>query len=126
MKHLNQISKWTTLLFIAGFVTFSSCKKDNTTSQPADTPEVTATIDATQSDAVAEAQFDDVFNITMGVQASDVGEDIGIGAGVGVIYSNTVNPDGTPISYSRFSAFTLFYSNCCSSHCTSISKNSNH
>ena len=55
-----------------------------------------ATVDAAQSDAIAEEQFDDVFNITMGVQTSDVGENIGIGAGVGVIYTNTVNPDGTP------------------------------
>lgn len=34
----------------------------------------------------------------MGVQASDAGNDIGIGAGVGIIYSNTVNSDGTPIN----------------------------
>jgi hypothetical protein len=60
-------------------------------------------MDATQSNAVAETQFDDVFNITMGVQASDAGEEIGIGAGVGVIYSNAANPDGTttPDSSSR-------------------------
>jgi len=96
MKQVNQISKFVTLLFIAGMVTFSSCKKDNSTGQPADTPAVTATVDATQSDAVAESQYDDVFNITMGVQTSDAGEDIGIGSGVGVIYTNTTNPDGTP------------------------------
>jgi uncharacterized lipoprotein YajG len=76
MKQVNQISKLATLLFIAGVVIFSSCKKDNSTSQPADTPAVAATMDATQSDAVAETQYDDVFNITMGVQTSDVGEDI--------------------------------------------------
>jgi hypothetical protein len=96
MKQVNQISKLATLLFIAGIVTFSSCKKDNSTNHATDAPAVTATMDATQSDAVAEAQYDDVFNITMGVQTSDVGEDIGIGAGVDVIYSNTTNPDGTP------------------------------
>lgn len=82
--------------FFTCLITFSSCKKDNTANQPADTPAVAATIDATQSDAVAEAQYDDVFNITMEVQASDVGEDIGIDAGVGVIYGNTTNPEGTP------------------------------
>ncbi|HWH63104.1 MAG TPA: hypothetical protein VNS50_07505 [Ginsengibacter sp.] len=97
MKHLNQISKVTGLLLMSAVV-FFSCKKDNTTSQSADTPEVTAAIDATQSVAVAEAQYDDVFNITMGVQTSDIGENIGIGAGVGIIYSNVTNPDGTPTS----------------------------
>jgi hypothetical protein len=103
MKQVNHISKWATLLFIAGLVTFSSCKKDNPVTQPADTPEVAATVDATQSDAVSEGQFDDVFNITMGVQASDAGEEIGIGAGAGVIYTSTANPGGatTPDSSSR-------------------------
>ncbi|KAA9041756.1 hypothetical protein FW778_06990 [Ginsengibacter hankyongi] len=96
MKQVNQISKLASLLLIAGIATFSSCKKDNSTNQPADTPAVVATMDATQSDAIAESQYDDVFNITMGVQSSDVGEDIGIGAGVGVIYNNDTNPDGTP------------------------------
>jgi len=96
MKQVNQISKLASLLLIAGIATFSSCKKDNSTNQPAETPAVVATMDATQSDAIAETQYDDIFNITMGVQASDVGEDIGIGAGVDVIYSNTTNADGTP------------------------------
>ncbi|MDQ2864144.1 MAG: hypothetical protein M3R50_10965, partial [Bacteroidota bacterium] len=98
MKQVNLISKFSALLFIAGIITFSSCKKDNNTNQPADTPDVTATMDATQSSAIAESQFDDVFNITMGVQASDAGDDIGIGSGVGVIYSNSTNTDGTPIN----------------------------
>ena len=98
MKQVNQISNLATLLLITGIATFSSCKKDNSTNQPADTPAVAATMDATQSDAIAESQYDDVFNITMGVQASDVGENIGIGAGVDVIYNNTTNPDGSPIS----------------------------
>ncbi len=92
---LNRISKWATLLG-CGLIAFSSCKKDNSASQAQDTPEVAATIDAAQSDAVAEQEYDDVFNITMGVQASDAGEDIGIGAGVDVIYSSTTNPDGSP------------------------------
>ncbi len=75
---LNRISKWATLLG-CGLIAFSSCKKDNSASLAQDTPEVVATIDAAQSDAIAEQQYDDVFNITMGVQASDAGEDIGIG-----------------------------------------------
>ncbi|MEO8416534.1 MAG: hypothetical protein ABI472_22915 [Ginsengibacter sp.] len=96
MKQVNQISKLSMLLLVAGMVTFSSCKKDNSVAPAADTPAEAATMNAAQSDAVAEALYDDVFNISMGVQASDAGEDVGIGAGVGVIYSNTTNPDGTP------------------------------
>lgn len=92
---LNHISKLTTVITFAALVTFSSCKKDNAVNQPADSTEVATTVAATQDDAVAETQYDDVFNITMGVQASDAGEEIGIGAGVDVIYSNTTNPDGT-------------------------------
>lgn len=93
MKQVNHFSKWAALLFIAGIAIFSSCKKNNPVTQPADTPAIAATVDATQSNAVAEQQFDDVFNITMGVQASDAGEEIGIGAGAGVIYSSTATPD---------------------------------
>lgn len=92
---LNHISKLTTVIAFAGLVTFSSCKKDNAVNQPADSTEAAATVAATQDDAVAETQYDDVFNITMGVQASDAGEEIGIGAGVDIIYSNTTNPDET-------------------------------
>ena len=91
MKQVNLTSKFYVLLFIAGILTLSSCKKDSTTNQTADAPDVTATMDATQSNAISESQFDDVFNITMGVQASDAGDDIGIGAGVDVIYSSTTN-----------------------------------
>ena len=72
---LNHISIWVAIIAITGLVIFSSCQKDNSVTQPADTPEVTATVDATQSDADAEEQFDDVFNITMGVQASDAWEE---------------------------------------------------
>lgn len=92
---LNHISKFATAIAVTGIVTFSSCKKDNNVSQPTDPAEIAATLDVTENDAVAETQYDDVFNITMGVQASDAGEEIGIGAGVDVIYTNTTNPDGT-------------------------------
>ncbi len=92
---LNHILKLTTVIAFGGLVIFSSCKKDNAVNQPADSTEAAKTVAATQDDAVAETQYDDVFNITMGVQASDAGEEIGIGAGVDVIYSNTTNPDGT-------------------------------
>ncbi len=105
-QKLNQFSKFPAALLIIVVVIFSSCKKDNST-QPADTPEVAATIDASQSDAIAEEQFDDVFNITMGVQASDAGEEIGLGAGAGIIYTSTVNPDGTTSPDSSSRCFTV-------------------
>ncbi len=92
---LNLISKFAGFLALTGVIAFSSCKKDASVNQSEDTPGVIAAKDATQDDAVAEAQYDDVFNITMGIQASDAGEDIGIGTGVDVIYQNTTNPDGT-------------------------------
>jgi hypothetical protein len=95
MKQVNQFSKWASLFLITGLVTFPSCKKDNSVPQTPDTPAIAATMDVTQSNAIAEEQYDDVFNITMGVQSSDVGEDIGIGAGINVIYTNTPTAGGT-------------------------------
>ena len=92
---------------ISGLITLFSCKKDNSASQPADTSDVSAAIDATQGDAIAEEQFDDVFNITMGVQASDAGEEIGIGAGDGIIYTSTVNPDGSTTADSARRCFKI-------------------
>jgi len=105
-QKLNQFSKWAASLLMIALVIFSSCKKDNTT-QPADTSEVAATIDASQSDAIAEQQFDDVFNITMGVQASDAGEEIGLGEGADIIYTSTVNPNGTTSPDSSSHCFTV-------------------
>jgi hypothetical protein len=95
MKQVSHLSKFAGLLFISGLIAFSSCKKDNSVTHAPDTATVAATMDATQSNAIAEEQYDDVFNITMGVQASDVGEDIGIGAGVNIIYTNTATSGGT-------------------------------
>ena len=103
---LNQISQWIALTAVAGLLTFSSCKKDNSLVQP-DTPEIAAIIDATQSDADAEQQFDDVFNITMGVQASDAGEEIGIETGAGVIYNRTENGNSTAGTDSSARCFTI-------------------
>ncbi|MEO6290669.1 MAG: hypothetical protein ABIO76_12145, partial [Ginsengibacter sp.] len=92
---LNLVSKFAGLLVLTAVIAFSSCKKDASVNQSKDTPAAIAAKDATQDDAVAEAQYDEVFNITMGVQASDAGEDIGIGTGVDVIYQNRTNADGT-------------------------------
>lgn len=104
---LKQFSWLTVTAITTGLITFSSCKKDNSQTQPADTAQVESITAASQNDASAEAQYDDVFNITMGVQSTDAGDDIGIGAGADVIYGNTVNPDGTPNSINSPRCFSV-------------------
>jgi len=99
MKQVFLFSKWPSAAILAGLMIFSSCKKDNNINNTTD-PNPAVTIDAAQSDVIADAQFDDVFNITMGVQASDAGEEMGIGTGAGVIYKpagsdGTLSPDST-------------------------------
>ena len=105
MKQVFSFSKWPTAVIFSALMIFTSCKKDNSTNSTND-PNPAATVDVAQSDVGAEAQFDDVFNITMGVQASDAGEDIGIGTGAGVIYK-PANPDGTATLDSVSACFTV-------------------
>jgi hypothetical protein len=97
-------SKWSAAAVIAGLLIFSACKKDNSASVKDDNP--IATTDAAQSDASSQVQYDDVFNITMGVQASDVGEDVGIGTGAGIIY-RPGNADGMSTVDSVGRCFTI-------------------
>jgi hypothetical protein len=105
MKKAFFISKWPTAIILSGLILFNSCKKDNSANSAND-PDPVATVDAAQSDASVDGQFNDVFNITMGVQASDVGEDIGIGTGSGVIY-RPANADGTATLDSVSRCFTV-------------------
>jgi len=92
MKQGFLFSNSTFALILSGLIIFSSCKKNNITNS--NDPNPSLTVDAAQSDAVSDAQFDDVFNITMGVQTSDVGENIGLCTGSGIIY-RTTNADKT-------------------------------
>lgn len=97
MKQFLSFSKWPVVFLFTGLIAVSSCKKDNSANNPA-TPADGAIMDAAQSDASASDQFDDVFNITMGVQATDAGEDIGLGTGGGILYKPaapgaTLSPD---------------------------------
>ncbi|MDP4283596.1 MAG: hypothetical protein Q8891_04170 [Bacteroidota bacterium] len=97
MKKVFLFSKHPLALIFAGLMVFSSCQKDNKTGAGTDS-NPSLTVDAAQSDAVSDGQFGDVFDITMGVQASDAGEDIGIGTGAGIIYKpagseQTLSPD---------------------------------
>lgn len=103
MKQITSFPKFASALILAGLVTLSSCKKDNNSTTTSDSAQVT---EAVQSDAVAEDQFNDVFNITMGLQASDAGEDVGIGSGAGVIY-RPASPDGTLSPDSTSRCFTV-------------------
>lgn len=106
MKRVHSFSKLSSALILGGLITFTSCKKDNSATDPAATTDSVAVVDVVQSDAGAAAQFDDVFNITMGVQASDAGEDVGIGSGAGVIYK-PASPDGITSPDSTSRCFTV-------------------
>ena len=85
MKQLFSFSKLPTAVIFAGILFLTSCKKDNNTNA-ANNPDPQLSVDAAQNDAIAEEQFDDVFNISMGVQSSDAGQDIGLGTGTNILY----------------------------------------
>ena len=104
MKQVFLLSRPALVILLAGLIIFNSCKKDSTANS--NDPNPSLTVEAAQSDAVSDAQFDDVFNITMGVQASDVGEDIGVGTGAGIIY-RTTNADKTKGTDSTARCFTV-------------------
>jgi len=97
MKKITNPLNWITAFAFLGAVTIS-CQKQ--ISAPLDTQddtqEITATNDVSEMDASAETEFDDVFNITMDVKATDAGDDIGLGDGISGIYTPVHNP-GTPI-----------------------------
>ncbi len=82
MKTKNNLLNWLTALTMIVAMTFSSCKKDN--SLTAEEPQDPATMEAVADDVTAETEYDDVFNIAMGVSSTDVGENIGLGAGIGL------------------------------------------
>lgn len=94
MKQIFLLPKWAPVFFLAGLVSLASCKKDNNVNNTGN-PDPALSVDAAQSDDNAATQFEDVFNITMGVQSSDAGEDIGLGTGGNIIYrtDGTASPD---------------------------------
>lgn len=81
---MKSIARLLAALLIVGAVSITSCKKDN--ANVPDDPEMDQAIDVTQSNELAAQTFDDVFNISMGVQAADAGDDIGIGTSEGILY----------------------------------------
>jgi len=93
MKTIKKPLNWLTAFAFLGAVTMS-CQKQ-ITSTTDDTQETTVTNDVTEMDASAETEFDDVFNITMDVKATDAGDDIGLGDGISGIYAPVTNSGGT-------------------------------
>lgn len=91
MKKILNTTQWFLAFALIGALTFTSCKKEDsfiTPIQPAETEAVenAATQEATAQEADAEAQFDDVFNITASMNSSQVGEDLGLKANVSGLY----------------------------------------
>ncbi|MBX9783449.1 MAG: hypothetical protein K2X48_09165 [Chitinophagaceae bacterium] len=82
MKTMNTLSKLTLSFLLFGALLFAACKKEGSNSNNDQT--VAALTETTVNDTEADDVNDDVFNNTMGISASDAGEDLGITAGIGV------------------------------------------
>lgn len=95
MKKTIHLTTWLLAFGLIGAITFTGCKKDDSISPVTDNSpaEELATQEATTDEAEADAQFDDVFNITASMNASQVGEDLGVGANVsGLFELGTTTP----------------------------------
>lgn len=77
--------KMSLFVFFASIILFSCKKNTESNSQNGD---VSPAIAVANDNQVSSQQFNDVFNISMGVQSSDAGQDIGIGTGAGIVYRN--------------------------------------
>jgi hypothetical protein len=75
MKKTLNLTTWLLAFSLIGALTLSSCKKDESVTSVTEneTTEEIATREATTQEAETEAQFDDVFNITASMNASQVG-----------------------------------------------------
>lgn len=104
MKKILNTTTWLLAFGLIGAVTFTSCKKEESltpintttaTSTETDPVQLAATQEVSAEDAAAEAQYDDVFNITASMNKSEVGEDLGVSAnvsGLAELGSTTTNP----------------------------------
>ena len=90
MKKTLNLTTWLLAFSLIGALTISSCKKEDSINAVATTEteavETATTQEATAQEADAEAQFDDVFNITASMNNSQVGEDLGLKANVSGLY----------------------------------------
>lgn len=106
MKSISFKSKTAALIVAAALFSVTSCKKDNSASNTVNDPDPIATVEAAQGDADASGQFEDVFNVSLGVQESDAGEDIGLGTGANIIY-RPADPSGALSPDSAARCFTV-------------------
>lgn len=83
MKTSNIIITSSMALVLFGALTFTSCKKENSSAT-----DQAATEESIVNDNEAEAAYDDVFDNTMGIGA-ETGEDIGITGSVGIFGGRT-------------------------------------
>lgn len=88
MKKILNFSTWLLTFVVIGAMMLSSCKKDEslTATTQTEATELAATQEATSQEADAEAQFDDVFNITASMNTDQVGEDLGVSANVSGLF----------------------------------------
>ncbi len=98
MKKTIHLTRGLAALALMLALLFTSCKKessgtDTTTTVTEDSVETAATVEATTQDAQAEAQFDDVFNITASMNTPQVGEDLGMEVNVSGLYTLGGKPD---------------------------------
>ena len=98
MKKTINHTTWLTAFALILALTLNSCKKDSSISSvPENDPvEVAKTVESTTEEAVVEAQFDDVFNITASMNSSQVGEDLGLGSNVSGLYELGTRTVTTP------------------------------
>lgn len=86
MKRTFSQMKWPGMLLMAGCLAMTSCKKESKETKAPSETEFNQALDVAVSDQTAAEQFNDVFNITMGIGSDDAGEDIGIGTAEGILY----------------------------------------
>ncbi|MGE5106191.1 MAG: hypothetical protein ACM3H8_01490 [Sphingobacteriales bacterium] len=79
MKTMSSLTKAILALLLIGGVTFVSCKKDSSVNNSQE--ETAATVEATQNDAEAEAEFNDVYDNVISINA---GESLGLVDGAGI------------------------------------------
>ncbi|MBS1737182.1 MAG: hypothetical protein JSS98_11350 [Bacteroidetes bacterium] len=106
MKSILLNPRSATLVVAAALFSITSCKKDSSANNTVTDPDPIATVEAAQGDADASGQFEEVFNVSMGVQATDAGEDIGLGTGGNIIYK-PADPNGILSPDSAAKCFTV-------------------
>jgi hypothetical protein len=102
MKKTLNLTTWLLAFSLIGALTISSCKKEDSfnavTTTETEVVETATTQEASAQEADAEAQFDDVFNITASMNSSQVGEDLGVSANVSGLFElgSTTNTNTAP------------------------------